>query len=230
MSDVKKAIEKAKRLRALYEGATTEGEAQAAAHALGLLLQRYRIKEAELDVDGDDDFRIANAVEGKRVPSWRSRLLMVVAEECGVALVRSKSRNRQRYILCGQDDDVSIALQMYEWLASDVLLLAERNAHGRTGKHSYRLGFVHGIAEQLAAARAQARSEATQKALVKLDRRKQDACRQLEEMTGRKLTRGRARKVSVSESAYSEGFLRGRFHDIRKTNGEPTRSLERGES
>lgn len=224
------AIEKAKRLLALKEGAATAGEAQAAAFALAKLLDKHRISMAEIESAGaapaegviaDEDNPLT---EWGRAIGWKRNLIAALCNHYGVASWRRKHRaglardGRLKYVsaihICGRPSDMDMVRYMYAWLSGEATRLCKSEAGGSGLRHanSWMLGFVDGIQTQLQAARAEAVKHTSSSVALVLRRRLDDAAAKLAEaIDPSNVTYYQNRG---DEEARAEGKIRGKNHHL----------------
>lgn len=134
--------QKIRSLRALERGATTQGEAEAAARAAAALLERYRLSEAEVEAAGaepneacilDDE----PVYSYRRAEQWRMDLVNVLSDGYGVVMYRERKFGRRAdkpkgrvqmgfdYKIClvGRPSDVLIVRYLYSWLSVEAVRL-----------------------------------------------------------------------------------------------------------
>ena len=159
----------ARKLIALRDRATTEGEATAAARVLGVFIDKHRISISELE---EESGHREECVLDKEAPiltfrnlaPWRRRLCDALCAHYGVAWWQQrvwKGRDGRGAIyersiyLCGRPSDIALVRHTFGWLELEATSLASRRSFrsGRSAKKSFLLGFVAGVAEQLAKGR-----------------------------------------------------------------------------
>jgi hypothetical protein len=186
-------IEKARKLLQLRDRAATPGEAQAAARALALMLDKHRITVAELEMrDGEHGEPMAADESNPlltftRMPRWRSQLIAVLCRHYGVAAwqksayigrsMRGRRKLQHAIHLCGRASDVDMVRHMFSWLSAEAERLAHQECvgHGAVVYNSWRSGFVVGIDTQLCSVREAVTEHHTEAALVLQSRHQQAA-------------------------------------------------------
>lgn len=153
-------VKKINDLRRLSTSAN-ENEAKTAAAMAEKLIARYRItneminaglpKEDSFTADGEFIY------ESARVTMWKVQLIGMLCRHYGCVYVNRavtiNNRKNSRYSLFGRPEDMKIIKDMYSWLESTITFLTHSNARGKghTYCHSYSLGMVHGIMDQITA-------------------------------------------------------------------------------
>jgi hypothetical protein len=218
-------LRKARALRRLASNAGSPEEAQAAARVLAELIDRHRISQAELEEQGaaTESFERAVLFEAGRARAWRIDLAAVLCRHFSVYLVGRRQTVRRPttiYEMCGTDDDIASVRYMHAWLASECQRLSTRQRRGLRTRDSWRLGFVHGVAKQLAASRSE---RATSSALVHLGSRLARAKDHFHAALGREPTM-RQRRPTVDAEAYLNGMVEGLGHQMTKPIGQGSAS------
>jgi hypothetical protein len=183
-TSVSPIIERVKKLLALSTSANANEAANAAA-AANRLIDAYRLSSADLETNEDEidpmeedqDF----VYESGRITAWKVSLVNVLASHYGLAIINkpdySTGRMTSRYRLVGRRNDIAVAKYMFSYLMNECLRLSvsEARGRGRIFAASYYQGFVSGIREQLNASRVEAKKNATEAAIIKIDSRSKEA-------------------------------------------------------
>lgn len=231
--DKSRLLAKARKLSRLLRATKTKGEAEAAAFVLAKMIDRYRIDEASLQDPAEDRVFVLDGdavLAGKALPMWKQQLLAFLSVHYGVLLYkrcrrlhrRARSAVHHGYFLCGRAQDVAMCRHMYAWLSAEAFRLGRRylkeQHSGRRAACCWRLGFVHGIAQQMRAARKSAAAshpapEQATKALVALEHRRDDAKDWFEHERGKLPTRNLGSAKVNDPFAYFSGASSGEaFH------------------
>ena len=159
----------ARKLIALRDRASTDGEATAAARVLSVFIDKHRISISELEEKSGN--REECSMDDKdplltfrNLLPWRRSLCGTLCDHYGVAWWQRRTwQGRdgrgavyQRAIyLCGRASDIALVRHTYAWLDLEATRLASKLSPGggRSAKKSFLLGFVAGIREQLAKGR-----------------------------------------------------------------------------
>ena len=210
-------IAKVQKLLALANSSNIN-EAAAAAAAANKLIDQYRLSEAdfattesELDPLIEDDGFI---YETGRITPWKSSLVVLLAKHYGCAVFNSahypNGRQVSRYKLVGRTSDIHIAKYMFNWLVLECQRLSENEARGkgRVFASSYCQGFVAGIRQQLNKSREEAKQNASENSIIKINSREQEATDMMHKLHA---LRSKASKSSsqIDYNAYSAGKDRG---------------------
>jgi len=152
-------IDKIKALKKLESGTNSQGEAEAAAHAIAAIIDRYKLAMHELENESQQEsYRKevdkSDLGEGyERLPNYKRVLLNAIAHHCGVRVISHANGNGLRTrSLIGFESDVEFTRHLYSWLLVEMVDLCP-GGHGRAYSQSWRLGFAHGIDKQLKLAR-----------------------------------------------------------------------------
>lgn len=167
------ALERARKIVRLMEGAKTESEAAAAALALQRLLASEGLELDEVRSDVARAVGSEDTGERSRLEQWERRLGAVLAANlrCRAILVRRRS-GRQRLSFVGEGDDAKVCSMAFESMTKAARrclreysyeLRADGALVGRmptSSRNSYLLGFVEGIAFVLEGQRTSSESMA----------------------------------------------------------------------
>jgi hypothetical protein len=222
---LEEVIAKVRRLYALANKNASEHEAAAALAAAEKLIQQYRLSSADLETGpGAAVVADPDPIErfGRRVPKWLRMLISYLAVHYGCATYRTTftdGSHIQRVF--GRPDDIRLFRLQYDRVKQQIARLTSRNCKGRSRTYhdSYRKGMVATIGDRLAAARAEARQEATTAAIVKVDARFDAADAALKEAVPelRPLTLG---PLLVDGDAYRAGRRDGQHVHLGEELGE----------
>jgi hypothetical protein len=211
-------ISKVQKLLSL-SNSSNANEAAAAAAAANKLIDQYRLSEAdysteEKDLDPlveDDGF----IYETGRIVPWKSSLVVVLAKHYGCAVFNSayypNGRKVSRYKLIGRTSDIHITNYMFNWLVMECQRLSEKEARGKGNifAASYCQGFVAGIRQQLNKSREEAKANASESSIIKINSRENEAIAFMNKMHTL-----RTSKVTSSSrfdlGAYNAGMDRGK--------------------
>lgn len=181
-------IEKIKGLLRLAQSKDVH-EAAAAVKAAENLISKFRIDEADLNINQDkksepvEDINIL--YETARIVSWKSTLAIILADHYGCAIFndgiydssKSKLGKINRYRLVGHQSDLDLTRFMFGWITAEIERLTKRNCKGlgHITSASYAQGAVVGVNDQLQIAKQQAKVAANTSnqvtALATLDNR-----------------------------------------------------------
>jgi hypothetical protein len=161
-------IEKVRKLRALAANAGTLAEAEAAAAQAEAIIARYRLEEAQLEIDDASRVEAVGVADepmwvgGERVPSWLNWLATALARHYGCVAFSEATRTRLGTTKCfkvvGRPSDVQVVRYMFAWLSAEIDRLSYRE-RGRSAMNAFRLGAVEGICTTLATAQKQVEAE-----------------------------------------------------------------------
>lgn len=232
MDDV---IGRARKLLRLRDRAGTAGEAQAAARALGKLLDKHRLTVAEVELRDSASTPVLISedplISFGRLPKWRSALARKLCRHYGVAFWRRKyedganrrGHRRYRYAihLCGRAEDIEMTRFMFTWLSAEAERLshAECSGWGGVTHNSWRAGFVDGIAKQLRAARETVAEGKAEAALVLFGRYEAAAEHMRKRVTGLQ-SKTRVRRWTEDATARAAGQERGERQHLGKSLSE----------
>lgn len=176
-----RAIEKIRKILALLNGATSEGEARAASLALqrALAASGMTIEEVE-DSEREAGREVASdeAEVGQQVPAWKTCLSMVVAENyrCKTYIgkkakgrdVAGRRRIVKSFVFMGLDEDAAIAAGVYgaTCRAAENCWARFRAEHGPFRGNAARETYLNGFVEGLERSYAEQRSESESMALA----------------------------------------------------------------
>lgn len=220
---------KVRALRRLERRAATEGEAQAAAFAIGKLLTKHQIDIGDLEVDEDREVPAMQEEpldSMKQAKAWRMSLAVSVCSHCGVAgwlnILKIGGRTVwTKHMMCGRPTDVEAARGLFAWLTTEAKRLRVASGCDRQHANDWLRGFAQGVRDQLAAAKREAINEAPQGSSVAivLASRMAEAEAVLKEANG-EMEKHRTRRHRVSMNAYDEGRANGRAVHLGKNLGE----------
>lgn len=217
-SKINSVIEKVKKLRALSNSSSANEAATAAALA-NKLIDQYRLSEAdiaetEMDLDPmmEDDQYI---YETGRIIMWKSNLASLLAKHYGCAIynaiIRPNGRQFSRYKLVGRASDIQITRYMFGWLVAECQRLSEKEAYGK-GKvfvASYCQGFVAGVNQQLIKSREEAKQQASQNAIIKINAREQEAKDFMNKAHNLRANRSQS-AAQINPNAFNAGLAQGK--------------------
>lgn len=211
-------IEKVQKLLALSKSSNAN-EAAAAAAAANRLIDQYRLSEAdfatnesEIDPLIEDDGFI---YETGRIVPWKSSLVIALAKHYGCALFNAthhpNGRQVSRYKLIGRTSDIQITKYMFNWLMMECQRLSEKEARGkgRVFASSYCQGFVAGVRQQLIKSREEAKQQASQSAIIKIDAREQEARDLMNKLHNLRTNRSQS-AAQINPYAFDAGMNRGK--------------------
>lgn len=214
---LRSVLDKIAKLRALAAGATTQGEAEAAAGQAAALAAKYQIDEAQIEAASGE--RAEEIGEGDelwtsetRNEKWRSCLAAALAEDHGCAMIRTSWDGLTIYHIAGRPSDVALVRYLFAWLHVEIARLSERE-RGRAAKNSFRYGAVVGVLGAMRAARkgetqASAHGQATALAIVSRAEQSMDVFRRQAEAAGRKIATS-ARASLSDPGALRRGLVAG---------------------
>lgn len=215
---INSVIDKVQKLLALSKSSNVN-EATAAAAAANKLIDQYRLSEADIatsdtEIDPlieDDGF----IYETGRIVPWKSSLVITLAKHYGCALFNSthfpNGRQVSRYKLVGRTSDIQITKYMFNWLMMECQRLSEKEARGkgRVFAASYCQGFVAGVKQQLMKSREEAKQQASQASIIKIDAREQEAHELMNKL--HKLRSNKSQSASqINPYAFDAGMNRGK--------------------
>lgn len=217
-SKIHSVIEKVQKLLALSSSANANEAATAAALA-NKLIDQYRLSETDIaasdsEVDPlieDDGF----IYETGRIVPWKSSLVIALAKHYGCALFNSvhhpNGRQVSRYKLVGRTSDIQITKYMFNWLMLECQRLSEKEARGkgRVFAASYCQGFVAGVRQQLTKSREEAKQNASNSAIVKLDAREQEAMQLMNKLHNLRSNRSQSAS-QFNPYAFDAGLNKGK--------------------
>lgn len=155
-------VDKIKKLLALYESTTSEGEAQNALKQAQRLMMEHKISEGDLYTkDKGREVIYITLAEGKRVERWRSYLATILAENFGCVGYYNRSLNGVTKIMAfGLEDDIEVLRYAYTYTAevAENLLRMYVERTGKSGanvRKSFLVGFTIGLKQALDAQRAE---------------------------------------------------------------------------
>jgi len=155
-------VEKIKKLLALHESTTSEGEAQNALKQAQRLMMEHKISEGDLYTkDKGREVIYITLTEGKRVERWRSYLATILAENFGCVGYYNRYRHGVTKIMAfGLEDDIEILRYAYTYtveVAENLLRMyvAETGKSGANVRKSFLVGFTIGLKEALEEQRAE---------------------------------------------------------------------------
>lgn len=214
-------LEKLRKLLALAKS-DNANEAAAAAAAAQRLMTEHQISEAELEVGGpQEQASVADDpldTFGARSQTWKEVLSTNIARLHGCKVWREKAwvpAQRRwaetRIRIVGRPSDVATVRYLYAWLTTVIERLVQANARGRGQRYaySYRVGAVNGCIEAMQAAHREAREQATETALVKVDARLEEAEAETARTQGH-IRPARGATFKRDPDAYQRGLVAGR--------------------
>lgn len=225
-------IEKIKGLLRLAKSIDVH-EAAAAVKAAENLIAKFRIDEAELNINQDqksEPIEDVNVIyESARRISWKSALAIVLSEHYGCAIFndciydasKSKLGKINRYRLVGHQSDLDLTRFMFGWITAEIERLTKRNCKGdgHIASSSYAQGAVVGIHSQLNAAKLQAKIAASESnqttALATLDNRLAES----KDVLSRLHTLNKQKQYSkrhIDVDAYDQGLAAGKNMHLAK--------------
>lgn len=207
-------ISKVQKLLALSQS-DSEGEAALAASRAQEIIDKYNIAQHELEVKSGEKVEEVGIEQWRwddpdRVDRWMKDLLVVVTENfyC-TALVSSVGP-----LVIGRKTDLELAHYIYDAIRNQLTLIAPRRVaelkqryivrNAKKFRRDWLIGAVQGIAKQLTERRLQAAQ--TSKALVvSRGREREDFIE-----ANLKVTHKKARQITISDVAHSDGFQNGK--------------------
>jgi hypothetical protein len=211
-------ISKVQKLLALANSSNAN-EAAAAAAAANKLIDQYRLSEADFATSQADSDPLVEddgfIYETGRIIPWKSSLVLTLAKHYGCAVFNSAHRpnGRQvsRYKLVGRTSDIHITKYMFNWLVLECQRLSELEAHGngRIFVSSYCHGFVAGIRQQLVKSREEAKQNASEKSIIKIDAREQEAIDMMNKLHNLRASKNQS-SSQIDHMAYSAGMNKGK--------------------
>lgn len=211
-------VEKVQKLLALSKSSNAN-EAAAAAAKANMLIDQYRLSEADLEassevemepIEEDPDF----VYESGKITQWKHSLVMALSKHYGCAVWNDTSyatgRKTSRYRLVGKRSDIGITRYMFTWLMMECQRLADKEAKGcgRVFVASYCQGFVNGVSDQLKASRTEAQKDATSNAIIKIDARWQASYDAMHKMHNLVKTRASS-QAHIDPTAFGMGRQQG---------------------
>jgi len=241
-----KVLEKLAKIKALVDGATTDGELQAATNKMNKILLEYNISISEVEFDSKDDLKVdelpldALDIVKKNEGKWVTSLYGVLARHnlCRVILSQGPvGARRGRYVkgvtkihIFGSPTNIEIVQYMASAIMSQLRNMEprywskyQRSPEAMFGgskrgafRRAWYLGAVHGINEQLA---AQVRNIVNDNPGMNALIKVHDAAvnTYIDNKFGR-LQKGRSAKVS-SGAGYSSGREAGKNLSLNKGVG-----------
>jgi hypothetical protein len=234
-------LKKVRDLLRLQRRAATEGEAQAAAFALGKLLTKHQLDIASIETEDDRErpsFDEAPLESFGRMCRWRIGLARVLCDHLGVScwLRSQRSRaaggRRMSILLCGRPTDTAAVHSMYGWLMAEAQRLCASKGYKHKLRNDWLLGFVTGIGEQLREAKKQVADEhapnpGTPGVAIVLASRINEAEALMAKTFGKTLSH-RMRPALVYMGVYDEGKAEGRAVHLGKHIAAGSKQLEHG--
>jgi hypothetical protein len=226
--ELSSVISKVQKLLSLANSSNANEAATAAALA-NKLIDQYRLSSAdytmgETEVDPlieDNDY----IYETGRIVPWKSSLVLVLAKHYGCAVYNSayypNGRKASRYKLVGRASDIEITKYMFNWLMLECQRLSENEARGkgRVFASSYCQGFVSGIRQQLSKSRQEAKENASQISIVKIDSRESEATEFMHKMHNLRKTHTTSSSMKLDVNAFNAGADRGKSLHLGQSMG-----------
>ena len=211
-------ISKVQKLLSLANSSNAN-EAAAAAAAANKLIDQYRLSEADYSAEEKDLDPLVEdegfIYETGRIVPWKSALVVMLAKHYGCAVFNSahypNGRKVSRYKLVGRNSDIHITNYMFNWLVLECQRLSEKEArgHGKIFAASYCQGFVAGIRQQLNKSREEAKANASESSIIKINSRENEAVAFMNKMHKLRTTNSSS-SMRLDMSAYNAGVDRGK--------------------
>lgn len=209
-------------LRALANGASTDGERDAALNAIAQIIEKHRLSEAELEIrtgsPAESPVRDERFIYDNRFGAWEQRLAIGIAQHHGCRILKEAHKTvpgTTTLRLFGRPSDIGICHGLIGWLRMDLKRRAYQKFKGKQlpgAERSWLDGAVDGILSQLMKAREAERSQTAtmSTALVKLDSRSDEAFAFMKEIVKGLAPKSRKIKRSrVDIDAYESGLEHG---------------------
>ena len=236
-------LKKIRDLLRLQRRAATDGEAQAAAFALGKLLTKHQLDLASIE----DDVPQPSAMVADepletfgRMCRWRTELAGAVCGHLGVAFwLRKKTcrgpgffERKVSIIMCGRPGDTEAARALYSWLLVESQRLCTAKGYVQKRRNDWLLGFAVGVRDQLREAKKQASEEHVpnpggQTAAIVLASRLDEATVLRDKIIG-SVKDHRMRTPTVYLDTYNDGRQSGRQVHMGQRLGSQAHQLQQG--
>lgn len=226
------ALAKVRKLLALATSPNPHEAALAAATAQ-TLIETHRLHawiDAQRDVTADPDpivdAREVPLEQGRRIRKWKIALAGALADaNCCVAYVLGTGTN-EAIVLVGRSRDRNVAAELWHWLVRRIEWLSATHGAGKSRQwhDAFRVGVVDAVAERLAQAGAEARTQLDATALVIVDPARAAHRDALDRFVAEHLGLGRGRGMRVDASAYRRGQGAAAALDV---VADPTRAATR---
>ncbi len=211
--DVENILAKVRKLRALAANAGTLAEAEAAAAQAEAIIARYRLEEAQIELDSStpsEKVDIAGEplyeAAGHNSELWRGQLAGIIGKHYGCLIYKSLATGHAAIQIIGRPSDVQIVRYMFAWISVEIERLSQYEK-GRTARNSFRQGAVVGFATTLKAAQKAATGAHQGSAAMVLADRYGEALVLAESVL--KLKTSASRKIRVNGGAYERGQRAG---------------------
>lgn len=146
-----KILDRIRKLLAMAGDTSSPNEAAIAAKRARSLMDKYQIEEMDLTSVEDDDFGTSTyESDTKTKSSFMATLSIAVARlnDCQVRYKRNPVTRHLDLRFEGLLIDAVCAAEMLKWLR-DAAYKQSKRENGRADRHSYRMGFVHGVRDQV---------------------------------------------------------------------------------
>jgi hypothetical protein len=168
MTQHEKIVDRIRKLLALAESANVN-EAAAAMSQAQRLMTEHQISEADLEEPGIEIGQEILFDDGKtRVPNWRKRLALDIAQAntCAILMHRDKKR-RWRIDIVGAAMNVEVVKFLFAYCCSEIERLAAQESKrlarpGRSWLTSFRFGAAYSIGKRIKASAEAAKVNASE--------------------------------------------------------------------
>lgn len=220
-------VAKIQGLKKLAENTSaTQGEVEAALHAIGVLMARFRLSEDDLEIPDEMVVSADLWPPAKRIPEWRVIFANALAIPNGCHLVGYKDDRGRGLCLAGRAKDVEVVMALKAWLEPEVLRMSGLPPVGlmpKKWRDNWIAGFALGIKHQLDdAARTESPDVERSMALVLVDERRSAAMAWLIARTGieNKDVSKHKKKSPVREAMMGRGYEAGASYHLGKKLGD----------
>jgi hypothetical protein len=233
-------LKKIRDLLRLQRRASTEGEAQAAAFALGRLLTKHQLDLASIETDVD---RERAAIDNAPVDSfgrlcrWRMGIANALCRHAGVSCWlrtewdREKRQRRMSILLCGRPADTAAVHALYSWLVLEGQRICGTKGYTYKKRNDWLLGFASGIGTQLQRAKSEAAEEHVENPGSCVSMVLADRASESEELMRKTIGNPpdhKMRPIEVDIDVYRDGQSGGRTVHLGRSLGDATKQLEQG--
>jgi hypothetical protein len=221
----KEILDKVAKLRALMTSDNIN-ESTAAAAAAAKIIDKYRISEAELEMNepatvGESiELEHEPLFEGIKLSTWRERLAATLAKHYGCAAwINNGCYHHKAFRLCGRKSDVELVRYMFSWLSVEIdnKAIASCKGMGKNYSNSWRIGAVSGVSAQFANMRTELKKEQVSTALARIENRAGEADAFMRENL--RLKRPQAQKSNFDYNAFRDGQTHGKSIHLGKSMG-----------
>ena len=209
-----KIIDRIKKILATAESTSFEAEAETAFKIAKGLMATYGLSMSEIEMQEEIEGNIIEAMtdEKGKIFNWEKMLAVAVEELCDTKLIiYHTGRNKSSLKFIGFKDDVTLSIQLYNFLNITLKQLVAKQYKGKRQRNSYLLGMTNCLGRRAKTESQKVKEEVkTYNALVVI---KEEEINKYVNDTHKNLKSTSVRS-RIDTEAYEKGQYDGNFVDL----------------